>query len=252
MGLFNSTVQREQRSVGRGFTLIELLVVVAIIAVLVSILLPALGRAREAGFATQCRANLHQFGLGIAQYTIDYNEWMCASSPYNGGSQWWFYVMCFGKYLPYPPVPGWPVTSVTDSAGKVWSCPVALRKSVQPDLKYIICSYLRMANYQTSGYGTAGLIRMNKIENPSKQIFLIDGVVGCVNDQAPYLGSSYAGTVSGAMTNYLYTTMERYTSGDVGFLHSKQAMFLLSDWHVEGRGVGGITLDMCDEPDPGS
>jgi prepilin-type N-terminal cleavage/methylation domain-containing protein len=52
----------------RGFTLVELLVVIAVIALLMAILLPALGRAREQGKRIVCMANLKQLALGWIAY----------------------------------------------------------------------------------------------------------------------------------------------------------------------------------------
>jgi prepilin-type N-terminal cleavage/methylation domain-containing protein len=55
----------------RGFTLVELLVVVSIIALLISILLPSLKRAREQSKLVVCKSNLHQIGTGIQLYAQD-------------------------------------------------------------------------------------------------------------------------------------------------------------------------------------
>ena len=57
-----------------AFTLIELLVVIAIIAILAAILFPVFGRARENARRSSCLSNLKQMGLGVMQYTQDYDE----------------------------------------------------------------------------------------------------------------------------------------------------------------------------------
>ena len=60
----------------KAFTLIELLVVIAIIAILAAILFPVFARARENARRASCQSNLKQMGLGIIQYTQDYDEFL--------------------------------------------------------------------------------------------------------------------------------------------------------------------------------
>lgn len=71
-----------------GFTLIELLVVVAIIALLISILLPALTRAKEQAKITVCLANMRSIGQGATGYWLDFDDipW-AVEQPYFVGGQ---------------------------------------------------------------------------------------------------------------------------------------------------------------------
>ena len=102
-----------------GFTLIEVLVVVAIIALLISILLPSLKKAREQAKTATCLSQLRQIGKAVGMYTSEFDDslpanglnkvgWnpycFCLASPcpryadYRGGFNWPYWLMRH-KYL---------------------------------------------------------------------------------------------------------------------------------------------------------
>ena len=70
-----------------NFTLIELLVVIAIIAILASILMPALSSARDRAKTSTCTNNMKQIGLGLAQYAANYRDTTVLWYPSNAIQQ---------------------------------------------------------------------------------------------------------------------------------------------------------------------
>ncbi|MEZ6234345.1 MAG: prepilin-type N-terminal cleavage/methylation domain-containing protein [Phycisphaerales bacterium] len=74
---------QESRTERGAFTLIELLVVIAIIALLIGILLPALGAARDAGRQAVGSSNLRQFGVGFFAYSVDNDGYYCSGAWWN-------------------------------------------------------------------------------------------------------------------------------------------------------------------------
>ena len=76
-----------QRNRALAFTLIELLVVIAIIAIIAAILFPVFARARENARRASCQSNLKQIGLGMIQYTQDYDEKFSGSFKDSSGGR---------------------------------------------------------------------------------------------------------------------------------------------------------------------
>ncbi len=78
-----------------AFTIVELVVVIAIIAILATMVLPALHRAKARGRGTQCMNNLRQFGLALQMYVDDHDDTL----PYNMGPEGTRKTVADGSYL---------------------------------------------------------------------------------------------------------------------------------------------------------
>lgn len=105
----------------RGFTLVELLVVIGIISVLIGILLPALGRAREAAKTAQCLSNLRQIGASVMNYGAQNRGYVVPAGYSDGYLQKWFAILMNVGLLPPNKAPA--STSGPVPASMVLRCP---------------------------------------------------------------------------------------------------------------------------------
>ncbi len=234
-----------------GFTLIELLVVVAIIAVLVSILLPALSSARSSANSALCMTHLRSIGLGVQQYAMDFNGYAPRAYAPSVPPKWWqFFLSDKTRGCNYLPMPATFYNSNSTEAD-VWVCPIAESDSLNRGVDYVTISYLRVGGTWWNPYfGASDWCKLDKVENPSKQMFVVDGIISSSDVYADGQGmkKGVAGSHSSGTSfhramylNYLGSGLRDF-SGCMGFLHNGKANVLFVDWHIEQVGENIITV----------
>jgi prepilin-type N-terminal cleavage/methylation domain-containing protein/prepilin-type processing-associated H-X9-DG protein len=155
-----------------AFTLIELLVVIAIIAILAAVLFPVFATAREKARQSSCQSNLKQIGLGMTQYSQDFDETVPPAtfySPVNSyRSNWVYAIYPYVKSQQVFLCPSDPSSTPVSGTG-YW--PSTAGFSTPPHISYVYnCNFTMVASDGTH-YGA----QLSQFAKPAATVAIVDG-----------------------------------------------------------------------------
>ncbi len=209
----NKIHQMQQRKEVKVFTLIELLVVIAIIAILASMLLPALGKAREKARDVSCKNNLKTGGLSLILYADDYQGWTIQSSQYKT----WVQSMLGDAYI-------------DKSTVKSYTCPSIYRAS---NVDTSNLHGLRMITTASAAVIKDKIYPEDSYNGYYVNLEKISGVLGMSPAKLVYIADTV--NVDGHQAAHFYT-YNAGTAAGFGYVqprHNNFANFWCVDGHVE-------------------